>query len=482
MSISFRRPIGLPRFGWLLLGSLICLSAALYNGFPLVTSDSGAYINSAIHQEVPPDRPITYGLFMLVTSLRFSYWFIIWAQSLLLAALLLRCVVEFVPWLRSWPLRLALVGVVAWATGFSWYCSQLMPDIFTAIGLMTLGLLVLGRFRSGLEQALLLALLLLSTIMHSSNLLSFSLTTLGFGVVAWQQRLFARRLVRRAHWLAATAVVLASWGLLPALHMAFGGGFVITRAAPVFLMGRLVEAGVVDAYLADHCGDPDATWLCAYRDRLPNDAIGFLWGQDSPYQLTGGLEANLVGYRRVVRAILTSPRYYPRLAAMAVQSTLRQLTHVAHGDGLWAYRENSSPYWRIPDLAAYEMKPYLSSLQNHSALHFEDLTERSYTTQLLAVLVVLGGVAAKRRGQGAAGRTPVLLLLTLWGLGLVANAFATGALANVLDRLQGRVAWLLPFGAALLLAEQGPALAAWVRARLPRRAELPAPAPTSRPD
>jgi hypothetical protein len=468
MLSSTRWPAWAPRFFWLLLGSLLCLSAALYNGFPLVTSDSGAYLNAAVNQEVPSDRPITYGLFMLVTSLRFSYWLIIWAQSLLLAALLLRCVVEFVPWLRSWPLRLALIGVLAWATGFSWYCSQLMPDIFTPIGLLALGLLVLGRFRSGLEQGLLLALLLLSSIMHSSNLLSFSLTTIGFGLVAWQQRLFARQLLKRAHWLAATAAVLAGWVALPALHASFGGGFVITRAAPVFLMGRLVEAGIIDVYLADHCDDADATFLCAYRDRLPNDAIGFLWGQDSPYQLTGGLEANLVGYRRIVRTIFTSPRYYPRLAAMAGQSTLRQLTHVAHGDGLWAYRENTSPYWRIPDLAPYEMKPYLSSLQNHNSLHFEDLNERAYKAQLLAILVVLAAAATGSRSYLAGHAIPARLLLALWSIGLVANAFAAGALANVLDRLQGRVAWLLPFGALLLLAEWLPVLTSWLRTQLRR--------------
>ena len=464
MLFPARPPAWLPGILALLLGSLLCLSAALYNGFPLVTSDSGAYLTAAVSRLVPPDRPITYGLFMLVTSLRFSYWLIIWAQSLLLAALLLRCLVAFAPRLRSWSLRLLLVGLLAWATGFSWYCSQLMPDIFTAIGLLALGLLLLGKFRAGLEQGFLLVLLLLSTIMHSSNLLSFSLTTLGFGVVAWQQRLFARQLLKRAHWLAATATVLAGWVVLPAIHAAFGGGFTVTRAAPVFLLGRLVEAGVVDAYLADHCGDPDATFLCAYRDRLPNDAIGFLWGADSPYQQTGGLEANLVGYRRIVRAILTSPRYYPRLAMMAGQSTLRQLTHLAHGDGLWAYRENTSPYWRIPDLAPYEMKPYLSSLQNHNALHFEDLNERTYRTQLLAVAVVLA--AAGWRRHLPAQSVPALLLLTIWGLGLVANAFAVGALANVLDRLQGRVAWLLPFGALLLALDVLPTLVNRVRVRL----------------
>lgn len=449
----------------LLLGSLICLSAALYNGFPLVSSDTGTYLNSAVHRDVPTDRPITYGLFLRLASLRFSYWFAIWAQCLLLAALLLRCVAEFVPWLRSWVLRLALLGGLAWATGFAWYSSQLMPDIFTPIGLLALGLLVLGRFDSRLGQGLLLLTLLLATITHTSNLLSYTLTCLAMGVLAWQQRLFARQLLRRAHWLAATATVLAGWVVLPALHAGFGGGFTITRAAPVFLMGRLVEAGIVDAYLNDHCGDPDAAWLCAYRDKLPNDAITFIWDGSSPYNQTGGLEANLSAYRRIVRAIFTSPRYYPRLATMAIQSTFRQLTHIAQGDGLVAYRENTSPYWKIPDLASYEMKPYLSSLQNHSSLHFEELTERTYTTQNWALLVLALGAAAVHRRQLPQPAVPALLVLVLWCFGMVFNAFATGALANVIDRLQGRVAWLLPFGALLLLASALPALLAWGRQR-----------------
>jgi hypothetical protein len=450
----------------LLLGSLLCLSAALYNGFPLVSSDTGTYLNSAVYRDVPTDRPITYGLFLRIASLRFSYWFAVWAQCLLLAALLLRCVAEFVPWLRSWVLRLALLGGLAWATGFAWYSSQLMPDIFTPIGLLALGLLMLGRFGSRIEQGLLLLALLVATITHTSNLLSYTLTCLSVGALAWHQRLFVRALLKRTHWLVATATVLAGWLVLPTLHLAFGGGFTITKAAPVFLMGRLVEAGIVDAYLADHCDDPDAAWLCAYRDKLPNDAITFLWDGSSPYNQTGGLEANLSGYRRIVRAILTSPRYYPRLVTMAVQSTLRQLTHIAQGDGLVAYRENSSPYWKITELAPYEKKPYLSSLQNHSSLHFEELTERVYTVQNWALLVLALAAATVHRHRLPPSSLPALLVLVVWCFGMIFNAFAAGALANVIDRLQGRVAWLLPFGALLLLASSLPALAAWVHERL----------------
>lgn len=455
------------RAGWLplLLGSLICLSAALYNGFPLVTSDSGTYLNSALHLNVPTDRPIVYGLFVRATSWRFSCWLVVLAQSLLLAGLLLRYVAEFAPRLRGASARLALLGGLAWLTGFSWYCSQLMPDIFTALGLLALGLLVLGRFRTRAGQLGLLGLLLLSTIMHNANLLSFSLTALGFGAVAWQQRLFGRGLVRRAHWLAATATVLAGWLVLPAVHAACGGGFVLTRAAPVFLLARFVEGGLVDQYLADHCGDWNAPGLCAYRDQLPNDAITFLWEPSSPYYRSGGLEANLPEYRRIVRGILTTPRYYPYLTSLAAQSTLRQLTRVAPGDGLWAYRDNTNPYWKVQEYAPYELKAYLSSLQNRNALDFKDLTARTYTAQLLALLVVAAAFGAARRGEHRADHlAPYWLLLTMWGMGLVANAFAAGALANVADRLQGRAAWLLPFWALLLVADTLLPLLNWLRA------------------
>ncbi len=435
------------------------MTAALYNGFPLVTSDTGAYLNTALNFSMLTDRPVTYGLFMRLTGLHFSYWFIIWAQSLLLAALLLRCITAFAPRL-GWAGQLLLLGMLSWATGFSWYSSQLMPDIFTATGLLALGLLLLGKFRSRLEQVGLLLTLLLCTIMHNSNLLSFSLTCLCFGGLAWQQRLFVRRLVLRAHWLLATATVLAGWVVLPTINAAMGGGFVVSKAAPVFLVARLVEAGVVDHYLSDHCSDANAPWLCAARDQLPNDAMTFLWDANSPYNKSGGLEANLVAYRYIVRDIATSPRYYPQLVVMAVQSTLRQLTHLAHGDGLWAYRENTSPYWKIPEVIPFEMKAYLSSMQNHGSLHFEDLTQRAYTAQLLALAVLVTVIGAAQRGRLAESLVPVVLLLSVWGIGLIANAFATGALANVADRLQGRVAWLLPLGVLLLLAE-------WLPSRLP---------------
>ncbi|WP_190242769.1 hypothetical protein, partial [Hymenobacter lapidiphilus] len=351
---------------WLLLAALVLISAGLYNGFPLVTSDSGTYLNSAIHFTVPDDRPLTYGLWTAATGLRKSLWLVIFAQGLLLAGLLWRTTAVFVPRLRHPAGRLALVTAVVWLTGVAWYCSQLMPDIFTAVGLLALALLLLSR-PAWPERVALLAVLLLAAIMHSSNLLTVLLTVLAVGAVGWWQHLFRRGVLHRPTWLLTLAVSLAGWVVLPALHAGFGGGFTLSRASSAFLMARLSENGVLEKFLADNCGPGNQYQLCKFRDQLPNDAITFMWDANSPLNRTGGWNANQPEYQRILRQILLSPRYYPLLISETVQATLRQLTHIGHGDGLTAFRENTNPYWKVGEYAPYELKEYMSSMQNRGS-------------------------------------------------------------------------------------------------------------------
>ena len=100
----------------------------------------------------------------------------------------------------------------------------------------------------------------------------------------------------------------------------------------------------------------------------------------------------------------------------------------------------------------------MASLQNQKLLDFTALNERLPWVYLLALVALLAGLARPeiRQRVGPHG----VLLLVLVGLMLVANAFVTGNLANVLDRLQVRVGWLLPFAALLLAAQHGPAVLA----------------------
>ena len=450
---------------WLLLGSLVLLYGGLYNGFPLVTYDTGTYLGSGLNLTVPDDRPITYGLFTRVASLHFSLWFVIFFQCLILAWLLLRYLEVYVPRARHPATRLALLLAFVWATGLSWTSCELMADVFTPIGLLALGLVLLGHARHGAERAGLLLLALGAAMMHSSNVLTFSLVVAGFGALAGARGWVRQGWVRAADWRQGLAAVLAVWLVLPGLHAALGGGFTISRAAPAFLMGRLAETGILEKYLSRNCDGPQASSLCAYRDSLPNTAAAFVWSDKSPLNKTGGWNPHLAEYRGIIGDVLTTPRYYPYLASEAVQATLRQLTHSLHGTGAPpACGIDTPPYAQVKAFKnGYELKEYMASMQNQSQLNFTALNERLPWVYLLALLGLLAGLAQPgiRRRVGPGGA----LLLVFVGLSLVANAFVTGNLANVLDRLQVRLAWLLPFAALLLAAQHGPAVlvAGWQR-------------------
>jgi hypothetical protein len=57
------------------LGALGLMLDAIYNGYPLVYSDTSTYLASGFELQTPVDRPITYGLFIRLTSLNgFSLW------------------------------------------------------------------------------------------------------------------------------------------------------------------------------------------------------------------------------------------------------------------------------------------------------------------------------------------------------------------------------------------------------------------------
>ncbi|KAA9331347.1 hypothetical protein F0P96_13955 [Hymenobacter busanensis] len=442
---------------FVLLCALVLIGPALYNGFPLVTSDSGAYINSGFHADVPDDRPVTYGLFIWASSLTFSLWFVILAQALVLAAVLLRCLRLLAP--AGLPLgwQLLLTLLTLWATGAGWFCSQLMPDIFTAIGLLTLALLLLDGELRGFWRGAALLLLLASAMMHSSNLLIYTLVVAVLLVCVFSQHLVRRQLIRKAALVQVTSMVLLSWVALPSLHAALGGGFAVSRSSYMFVMGRLLESGVLDKFLTKNCTAESQYRLCQFRDKLPNDAITFLWDANSVPGQTGGWEANRAEYEEIIRNVLTHPRYYPALASEAVQATLRQLASNSHGDGLFAYRENSNPYWKVQEYFNYELREYLSSLQQTSRLTFTDLNERLNLTLLLttaALLLLLG--TPLRQHLSPTARLWLVICLT----GVVANAGVTGGLANVLSRLQTRVVWVLPWSVLLIVASHAPALVA----------------------
>ncbi|MDP3929784.1 MAG: hypothetical protein Q8R57_12235, partial [Bacteroidota bacterium] len=127
----------------ILLASASMLLPAFFNGFPLLYSDTGAYIASGFEGKVPLDRPITYGLFLRHASLAHSLWFVVLAQSIIVSALLWVVFTHFLgSGKRAAIWFLALVFGLNLISSLPWISGMLMADIFTPISFLLLYILM----------------------------------------------------------------------------------------------------------------------------------------------------------------------------------------------------------------------------------------------------------------------------------------------------------------------------------------------------
>lgn len=453
----------LPGLDWprlaLWLGGFALLGPALWNGFPIVFFDTAGYIRRVLDWDLEPGRSLFYGLFLYVTSAGwFSFWGPVLAQtlaSLWLIHLLLRMSgVGF----RNWPLR-QVTGVVAILlsalTGVSWYVAQLMPDILLPLLVLCLWLLSFHWPRlDGRERAGVAAIGLLALLSHMSAM------ALAGGLVI--TLLFAKGLDRWRGWglqphVAPAATLLAlSLLAMPTLHMALIGKPGFTPGGPVFIFGRLVQDGLAQRYLADHC--PDARIkLCDYKDQMPTTADDFIWHKDSPFTRIGGWQGAAPELSRLVGSIVTA--YPGAFMTTALKSTWDQLTRVETGDGLDEWQEVTRWVFRVfmPDGQNQAFTGARQQQQQTTQALFDALNlihvPVAHLSGLGLTLVAIWGLRT--------GRRDLALLALFVAIALIGNAFINGALSNPHDRYQSRIVWL----ATLVMIIAGLIRTAGVRAK-----------------
>ena len=424
---------------WLLslaLSVAVLLAPALWNGFALVFFDTCGYVDRVLTMTLAPGRSFFYGLFLWVASFGwFSFWGPVLVQSLMTLwgiQLMLRC--HKVP---SGPITTAAfclaLGV---STGISWYTSQLMPD--TLIPLVVLGLWLLGfRWQElrWLERIGLAAMTLLGLMSHMSGM------ALGIGLVL--VILFTKVVAKgRAGSLSVfslppVAVVAASLLLMPILHYSLLGKASFTPGGPVFIFGRLVQDGIAQRWLAEHCPAPGVR-LCGLQDRLPHTADEFLWNGGSPFQDIGAWSGS--ANAELEYLVRESIKAYPWLFVWtSLRDTAQQMTKVATGDGLDEFQGPTR--WFFTDLLPRTAKPFQEAHQQQGQVTqqlFDALNSVHVPIAYLSVLalLVVAGFGMRTRRHDLAG----LALFVL--VALVGNAFICGALSNPHDRYQSRLVWL----------------------------------------
>jgi hypothetical protein len=429
---------------------------AFLNGFPLFFADSFEYLYTGwgVWRKLLGE-PVSFGAYLSNRSEIYAagiflldyggvLWRIVAAQALLVAWLLWVVVRSLRRQARA-PLYLTLAALLSVFTSVGWYVCYVMPDIFGSVLYLCTYLLVFAH--ETLRRWELCAVGLIAwwaAASHNSHLLAAILLTCLLAVlwlVRWQP---VRR--RGVPLLAVAGILLLTIVTQMTVHERLYGRPSLAGAAPPFLMARLLADGPARVYLQQHCST--LTWtICSYAADLPSTEGAFLWTPGSIWQ-TATPEQKLHLQHEQVSLALATLRAYPRQQIARSCFNFFQ-TLVAVGPSKWDF--GAYPIFtpeHVEFVAGGASERYERSLEARNRMP----VSLFHALQVPAIAISALIVALLLPWCWRRGRQRLLGLATVVLLGVAANAFVSGAISGVNVRYQGRVIWLLPLLAGLLVS------------------------------
>ena len=274
-----------------------------------------------------------------------------------------------------------------------------------------------------------------SICFHFSHLL-VAIVLASFSLVAWKLNPINRNAIK-------PFILVGALGLAFAAFFSFSlvvyKKISLTPNSPPFLLARVLADGPGKAYLKATC-DQKAYALCPYLDQIPATENEFLW-RYLPKITAIHPEIWQKSRNEQFSIVLGSARMFPLwMIKNMLRNTAEQLITIKSS----TLNDNDDLFAKYPFVA----EPYAKSLLGQKLLTDEAL---AYMNMLHACVVILsfiplGYFLIKSSRQGEL--RPILLTSTVV-VGLITNAFATGALGGVFGRYEGRGIWLIPFCAVV---------------------------------
>ena len=420
-----------------LLSPALLMVPAFINGYPLVYSDTSTYLASGFLWETPFDRPITYGLFVRLSSLNgASLWLTVYFQSLLVSWTIWLLVSDLMHQWKEWGFLLVMV-LLASFTSLSWTCSQLMPDIFTPIMMLSASLVLVKKGTTA-RTVVLFVLFTVSACMHMSHLVT------GLAFLLFCTVIFRLPAIRRTiHFSPYRRIALL--GLLT-IASVLTMGSAMAKSRHAFFMGAMVEHGIVQAYLQKHCEEKKYR-LCQYKDSLDMRAYEFLWNKSSPFYTMGDFSGTRDEFNEIIYGTLTEPEFILLHISASLKATARQCTLFKMGDGNGPFIAGTELAGRIKEYLPGEYPSYLNDRQNKGELGFLAAWNAIQAIFVALALVALLWLWIATRKKWNEWRIFVVALLSF----VVMNMWASATFANAIDRLGSKVIWIIPLLALLTL-------------------------------
>ncbi|MGH6643053.1 MAG: hypothetical protein ACRED3_10190 [Bradyrhizobium sp.] len=418
---------------------LMLLAPALWNGYPLLQWDTGGYLARWYEGYLVPSRSTLFGLYLHFGE-DSAFWINLGIQALAtlwIVQLTLR-VFEI-----AQPLRLLAISLVlALTTALPWLASTLLTDIFAGLSVLSLFILVaFGGRTSTIEKCSLFVLTAFAAASHSATLA----VLLGLCGAGWIVRPFSRGRMTVAGLMLGSLTLVAGAAMLLATNFALSGKLAWTPGGYGVAFGRMLQDGIVAHYLKEHCPQQKLK-LCPYRDRLPDTADKFLWG-NSMFNTLGRFQGlgDEMGF-----IVLHSLAEYPaRQAAAAITGTARQLVHVATGEGTNEWIGHT--YGIIERYIPSQLKPMRAANQQRWRLDFTAVNRLHVPVALASMLLALIVFAA---GLWQRPSDDLTLLAGTVTLAVLGNAFICAVISGPHDRYGARMAWVATFVVLIAAARQ----------------------------
>jgi hypothetical protein len=388
----------------------------------------------------------------------FSLWLVVTMQAIIVTIIVLITVKEFLNSPKYFFHTLLIIIFLSFTTGISYYISQIMPDFLSAVGFVCLALLICYENLNRFVKILLIILLIFSNMAHSSNLIT---TTAIVFIIILINFLFRKHLhIPSKRIYLALFSVAAGWLITPCMNSALGAGFTVSRAPNIFIMGRLVESGVLNQYLKDNCGTKNIS-MCKYIDHLPQTSGFFLWPHESPLYDGGCLDeaghmeecwlSKNETYKPIVSDILFTPKYLGPFLRYAFKQTTMQLVSIKN-DSLDPMMEGSPVIGNIAWRFKNEYQQYINSDQS-KAPYRADFTSGIQSIIIVACLFILFSCFIFKKLRDNIPFTLRIFSMILF-LGILINAATCATFSMVANRFEGRVIWLLVLITILIMCFQ----------------------------
>ncbi len=421
----------------------ILLSVAMWNGFPIIFYDTGAYMLQGLGHLFIAERSPIYSGFLSLAGGAVSLWLVAIAQCLITAFVMTEFARAIRPNLSLWSL-LGIGTVLCIATGLPWYAAQIEPDCFVAIVPLTLYLLAFHDASLGApRKAMLFVAAIVAISCHPSHFplsagLLVVIAAMRFAPQAWIE---ANALPRPRVLLGVSSLMVAVL-VVVAANFAFTKEIFFSRSGAIFLEARIMEDGLIAPVLDADC--PKANYsICPYKDRLPSRADTWLWmASASPFHKLGGFAKREKESATLVRESLL--RYPLENAIVALEDGVLQFFWFQTGDGIVPQEWVLNREFKIA--IPRQVNAYDRAYQQEGEIWFLPVNLVHVPVAFLALAalyMILRGIVMRRDWRN--GVLPAFVLIALIG-----NALICGAFSGPHGRYQSRIMWLPAFAVILI--------------------------------